>query len=185
MNDGVRCFIAVEISPAQQEDLWHQCRDWHRRYDGLRWGTAQNYHLTLAFLGTQPKAVLAELSQRLHHVLEDMAPITLRISQLELFPARRPHVVAARITPSSNLTRLYQQVNAACRECGIEQSHPGRSFHPHITVARFRAQSFCDKPSSLALDLSLISDSVVLFSSELRRGGAVHHVVERFTLHRR
>nr|WP_320050687.1 RNA 2',3'-cyclic phosphodiesterase [uncultured Desulfuromonas sp.] len=183
-DNAVRCFIAVEISVEQQRELSQKCLNWRQRYDGLRWGKVENYHLTLAFLGKQSKAVLIELSQRLHHVLDDMAPIILRIDQLEFFPARRPHVVAARIRPSSSLTTLYQCINAVCRECGIDQPQPGRSFHPHITVARFRPQSFGHKPSPLTLDLTVSSDSVALFSSELSRDGAIHRVMERFVLQR-
>ena len=183
-KEEVRCFIAVEISARQQKNLWKQCHDWRLRYDRFRWATPDSYHLTLAFLGNQPQIVLPRLTRQLRFALEPVATITVHIDRLELFPRRRPHVVAARIVPAPLLTSLYQRVHEACGACGIDLPHPERSFHPHITVARFRRQSFHDLSSPLELDLTIPVNSVVLFSSELRREGAVHRVVERVQLER-
>lgn len=184
-NDAdVRCFIAVDIPARQQQELWRQCRLWRQRFDAFRWGNPSQYHLTVAFLGNQPQTLLATLAEQLAPVVARLAASGVVADQLELFPARRPHVVAARLVPTAALNRLYRRVNEVCTACGIEVPQPSRSFHPHITVARFHRHSFHETVAPLKLDLTIPLTAVKLFASELTPDGAVHRVVERFLLHR-
>jgi len=183
-KETVRCFIALELCAVHQKELWRQCRKWRESYNRFRWGTPDNYHLTLAFLGDQPPEVLTAVTHQLHRTLASVTETTFSIDQLQLFPPRRPHVVAASVVPSPALNLLYRNVIQACMACGIELTRSSRSFHPHITVARFRPQTFRDKPDPLPLNLTLPLAAVVLYSSELRREGAIHRVMERFTLQR-
>ena len=181
---AVRCFIAVEISADDQKELWKQCRLWRQRFDRFRWGNPGQYHLTLAFLGNQPRVLLPMLGRQLSQAVSGLAASNLSVDQLELFPGRRPHVVAARLMPTPALERLFRRVHETCAVCGIELPQPSRSFHPHITVARFRRPSFREKVEPLKLNLTMPLTTVTLFSSELTPEGAVHRVIERFQLHR-
>ncbi len=102
----------------------------------------QNLHLTLAFLGPQPEALLPLLRSVLAHL--EVAPIELEIDRLGYFSKNRIAWAGMHATPEP-LSQLQSMLTLELMRKGITYDS-GKPFRPHITLAR-RA----DAPSDLPL----------------------------------
>ncbi|MGB3723259.1 MAG: RNA 2',3'-cyclic phosphodiesterase [Pacificimonas sp.] len=101
---------------------------------GARWQGEDQLHMTLRFLG-----------ERTHHESNDIAealagvtakPVTLAVNGVGTFDRRgRIDQLWAGIRPPDDAKRLHKKVTRALTAIGVEPET--RSFHPHITLARF------------------------------------------------
>ena len=147
----------------------------------------ENLHLTLAFLGEQPRPVLEDL----HHALEDIdaAPVSLEIAGLGIFGGERPRSLHAAVVQDPALSRLRSRVQAAAREAGI--ALPRERFVPHVTLARFARpptgedlaalQGFVGRRLGLRAGPAQIGE-FVLFRSTLHPAGAVYDPLATYPL---
>ena len=94
---------------------------------------AENFHLTLAFIGEQPDRAIEDLHYELDRITADTLELTLQ--GLGVFGGEAPRVLFAEIQPNAALKDLRDKVRIAAREANLELEH--RRFHPHITLARF------------------------------------------------
>lgn len=155
----------------------------------LRFGRdvpAENMHITLAFLGDQPEAVLEEV----HHALAVLAPRAPRIAfeGLDVFGGDRPRLLYAAIRPDPALTDLKQKIRRAVRSAGITLPH--ERFVPHVSLRRF---SYLTDPDidTLARFLSargatqvpaFVPEDFTLVQSTLSPEGAVYDTLARYPL---
>lgn len=99
---------------------------------------AEQWHLTLAFLGEVDEDHLPELTERLSRAAGRCAPLELAFEGAGAFPS----LTRARVFWSglrgdrAALTRLAERVGAAARRSGIEVAD--RRYRPHLTLARCR-----------------------------------------------
>ena len=99
---------------------------------------------------------------------------------------RRPRVGWLKVVPGRALVLAAERVNQAIEE--LELKTDRKSFQPHLTLVRTRnrwsradAAVFLEALSGFRSSAGLFGD-VVLFSSEIRRGGAVHTALHRVEL---
>ena len=148
-----------------------------------RWQSDEQLHLTLRFIGEVD-----------HHRAEDIAAalgylhapaVTARISGVGTFERQgRPHSLWAGVEPHALLAALHRKVDQCLVRVGIAPET--RAFAPHITLARLNRSAgpvapFLALHGDLASAPFLFSD-VILFESELARGGARYHPVARYPL---
>lgn len=94
----------------------------------------ESFHITLAFLDTQPEPVLEDLHLALAGLR--IADFPLSLHGIGHFGRDRPRSVHAIVTPSPPLFALQQKVENIARRAGI--AIPAQKFVPHVTLARFR-----------------------------------------------
>lgn len=107
---------------------------------------AQDFHVTLAFLGD----VREDLLDEVHDALSSLrlpAPL-LAVDGLGSFGGDRPEGVHAVIRPDPVLDRLQAKVAQALRGLGVALDK--RRFVPHVTLGRGRV----DDPAALARTLA-------------------------------
>jgi 2'-5' RNA ligase len=105
---------------------------------GLGWSRADQWHLTLAFMGSaQPNAV-NDLVERLAGGTLDLPAPTLQVRGGGAFPViERAKVLYASVAGDLDvLGRLSERVRNAAAVTGC--SPDGRAFVPHLTLARSR-----------------------------------------------
>jgi RNA 2',3'-cyclic 3'-phosphodiesterase len=153
---------------------------WQQRYLEPRRDLRVNHalHLTLCFLGpTEADAV-----PTLVEALSDIAwtACEARVQTPLFLPRRGPRRVVALAVedPGGSLTRLQSRVSAELGGTGFYQTTE-RPWTPHITVARFRrpGQPF---PLQNVNIMELRVVRMVLYSSLLKRAGAVHTPIAVF-----
>ena len=125
-----RLFVSLEIPSLVAQSL----ASVNPLLPGVRWLTAEQFHLTLAFLGN----VAAEAQERLHAQLLAIrfARFFLPLNGIGAFPAKgRPRVVWLGVGHGHpHLFQLHKRVTDAALAAGIEPDL--RPWHPHFTLAR-------------------------------------------------
>lgn len=173
-----RAFLALDLPEAVEQALrmQHFLLPLPRR--------VHSFHLTLAFLGEQPEAVL----RAAHEALCDLriAPFSLFLQGLGLFGGTRPRAAWAGVAPSDALTHLQTRAETAIRRSGCPVA--ARRFVPHVTLGRFpppkgadlmrleravaAGQGFATAPFEVA--------EMVLYESHLAAKGPRYHALARY-----
>jgi 2'-5' RNA ligase len=172
----VRTFLAIPLPEARRRaaaeagrGLGLEPRDW-------RFVPEDGLHLTLRFLGEVEPARSKAMEPTWRRAVLGIGPLPLRLGGAGAFPdARRPRVVWLGLTDGTAggaLERLAESLEGAARAAGFPPEP--RPFFPHVTLARVRrpgriAPCSCEAVGELG---AFVADRVVLFRSELARGGA-------------
>lgn len=192
MMREARCFVALTLPQAIREG-------WAARLaragqvlapgrGAPRVVPVAQMHLTLAFLGDVAAPTVAALQP----VLDELAPLAapeLRVHGVGAFPsAQRPRVLWAGVDGElERLRELHAAVNVRLERMGLPVER--RPFRPHVTLARVR-----DEAPGVALlealrallpgtsDATFRADELVLFESERRPEGGLHHPRHRVRL---
>jgi 2'-5' RNA ligase len=155
---------------------------------GVKWVAAENYHLTLKFLGNVPRAAAGALGESLQDVAEQAGPFRVELAGLGAFPSiARPQTVWIGITAGREpLEALARATDEACSGHGFAKEE--RPFHAHLTLGRVQAPVGRE---ALAAGLragvaepigGFEVDALYLMRSTLLPRGPVYSVEETFPL---
>jgi len=140
--------VAVTPPQAALAELEAAVAPLRPEWPGLRWASAERWHVTLAFLGQVDESRLDGLRERLDRAAGRHQALQLRIGRGGAFPsAGRARVLCAHISgePAAleRLRGLASSVAAGARRAGAPPPDEGRRYRPHLTLAR------CRQPSNL------------------------------------
>lgn len=152
---------------------------------GARWVDADNYHLTLRFVGDIDMRTAKELADALSRI--DRGGFALTVDGVHAFGSRRPHAIVATVAPSPPLVELQAQQERIMQRLGLPPDP--RKFTPHITLARLRGTSGREVAEYLSLRGGFVAgpfavDRFVLFSARDSVGGGPYLVEEAYPLSR-
>jgi 2'-5' RNA ligase len=169
----VRLFTALELP----DDVAAVLRGWAERHltGGRR---PESFHVTLAFLGSQPRAALPAITSALREEACATAPFTL-----EPVRYRETRSVGMLVLddPSGEAARLAGRLHERLRRLGVYEPER-RRWLPHVTVLRFREQPRLDPPLP---ELGPFAPSgAAAYLSHLHPSGARYEVLERCSLGR-
>jgi 2'-5' RNA ligase len=152
---------------------------------GARWVDAENYHLTLRFIGDIDDALAREIAGVLARV--HRRPFELRLDGLTSFGGRKPRAVVAAAAPVPPLMELQAEHDRLLQRLGLEPE--GRKYTPHVTLARLRDSSSHQVADYLAArghyrSMPFQVSRFALFSSRASVGGGPYIVEEAYPLTR-
>jgi RNA 2',3'-cyclic 3'-phosphodiesterase len=176
-----RLFIALSLP----EPVRNALATLPTRLTGVNWTRPEQLHVTLRFIGEIAESAIAGMAERLASV--QVASFLLPVEGVGTFPANRPPRVVWIGTGSGHprLFQLRQRVDDALLSSGLNLDV--RTFHPHVTLARCTENAGASLTQWLATHEHFAAppfrvESFDLYSSELRPGGAVHTLRQRFPL---
>lgn len=175
-----RLFTALEIPAAVKTHLSLL----KGGLPGARWIDADNYHLTLRFIGDIDGRMADEVAAALDRVYRP--PFELTLSGLDCFSSgRAPHSLFARVEPTPALVELQAEHERILQRIGLPAE--GRRYVPHVTIARLRGTTSADVAHWLAAhgDFRVPSfpvDRFVLYSSRASVGGGPYLIEEAYPL---
>ncbi|HVG28034.1 MAG TPA: RNA 2',3'-cyclic phosphodiesterase [Acidobacteriaceae bacterium] len=179
----MRLFLGLALSDEARIELERLTLRLRTPGDGLRWWVPEQWHITLAFLGSVPPEAHASLLRNLECLREPQAD--LHLDGLGLFDRVGVLFASVHLTPS--LVRLHTSVSAAARASGLPIED--RPYRPHITLARRRGRG---RPQSFSrwrtvaeqqrLHLRWPAREFLLYESELSRDGSRYHIRGQFPL---
>jgi 2'-5' RNA ligase len=148
---------------------------------GVRWVRPEGLHLTLRFLGWSSEPALESLEPALLAAAGECPTSAARLSGLGLFPERgSPRVLWLGVDLDACVEKLQQACERAAVAVGFAPEP--RGFRSHLTLGRWRERA--PRPALPELDLGEATlDRLVLFRSQLQRGGAVYTPLRAFPLH--
>lgn len=97
-----------------------------------KWSIAENFHLTLAFIGETERDAIDEITRTLQDL--HYSQFALAMQGVDRFDKR---VLWAGVTSHKELHDLHGQICALLDGMGVEFDH--RPYRPHVTLARLRA----------------------------------------------
>jgi len=174
-----RLFVAIR-PPERIRDLLIDAMD-----DGadFRWQDDEQLHLTLRFIGEVERPVADDLAAALSRV--STARFDLRIAGVGRFEQRSSGALWAGIEPKAPVAALAAKVERVCQQVGLEPER--RTFHPHITLARWKGRRTREIQDFLSQSAGLSSEpfdvtEFMLFESRLSRHGANYEEIASYNL---
>jgi RNA 2',3'-cyclic 3'-phosphodiesterase len=168
--ERLRLFVACDLPPEAERAVLAWQRTQLGGHEDLRLMPA--LHLTLAFLGGVDTVRVPDLVRILGAVRWPRT--TCRFKEPLFLPAHgKRRVVALELDdPSGTLRTLQAEVSAGLAAEGLYEPEK-RPWLPHVTVARFRRPGHPFSLQNVTIGAFGVV-RMVLYSSDLKPGGAVH-----------
>ena len=166
-DDRIRLFLALEVP----EDISTELARWGRRHL-TRGRVLESFHVTLAFLGTQPRSALAPIAKLLCSEAAATEPLELGVVR---YRETRSVGMLVLADPSGRATSLAERVHTGLERLGVYERER-RPWLPHVTVLRFRERPRLDPPLP-AVDAVAPSEAAALLS-RLHPSGARYEILE-------
>jgi 2'-5' RNA ligase len=131
----MRLFIGIPLAPEVIDALERIVQSLQSPGDGLRWTSAESWHITLQFLGETPAEQYSCTLARLGEIRSPQVPVWL--DGTGFFD--RAAVFFAGVNVSTELRQLQKEVVAATSQCGFVAED--RPFNPHVTLARAKGDN--------------------------------------------
>ncbi|MBI2823252.1 MAG: RNA 2',3'-cyclic phosphodiesterase [Planctomycetia bacterium] len=181
MQKTVRTFVAVEISTEVRAGAGRLIGRLEATGAGVRWVKPEHLHLTLKFLGEVDLRDVPEVCAVVTQATTTVPPFSVRVAGAGAFPDfSRPRTVWLGVEDETGeLAALHEQIDKALGGIGFRREQ--RRFRPHLTIGRVRSggrglaalAEALEKNRDFAAGVVDV-DEVVVFSSELERGGPIH-----------
>jgi 2'-5' RNA ligase len=174
-----RLFVAIR-PPEPIRDLLVDAMDESANF---RWQDDEQLHITLRFVGEVDRPVADDLADALAGIRAE--PLELRVAGVGRFEQRNSGALWAGVEPRPPLAALAAKVERVCQAIGLGPER--RTFHPHITIARWKGRrsrevhDFLERRSGLSSEPFRV-DRFILFESRLSRHGAHYEAVHTYPL---
>ena len=184
----IRTFMAIEL-PSETRQKLVEVQNRLRSSappHAVGWVAAQNFHLTLHFLGNLPVEKTEPLSRALTERVVGLAPFSLKLLELGCFPnLRRPRVIWVGVGGDTEaLMALHGSLGQLLNDL-IGFTPEGRPYAPHLTLGRVSkgipsrrleqlAQALTGQISQVGQVGEVPVNGVSLMKSELTRHGPIY-----------
>ena len=171
---ALRLFLAIPV-PAS---IANRLATLESDVPGASWRTADQYHLTLRFIGEVDEAVARDIDTEVGRIVA--APFEIALQGVGSFGGREPSALWAGVSDSPALIHLAGACETAIRNAGIPPEP--RRYTPHVTVAYLHGTRdvevahFLSDAAEFRTD-AFIVDHVCMYSSRATRAGS-HYVEE-------
>lgn len=187
-QDQLRLFLALPV-PGHVRAEFRRLQQELRPFlpsRSVRWARADQFHLTLKFLGNVPAAHTGELIEAVREICATTPPIPLRAEGTGFFPNHRaPRVFWAGIAGEDHLLFDFQhRLETAARR--FSEKPETMAFAAHVTLARFQTVARPDVEKIISRARMFrdfgqwTADHVDLVRSTLSPFGATHAIFATF-----
>lgn len=183
----MRLFLATTFPAPATAPLNARVSQIRSRLPPASWVRPEAQHLTLAFLGEQPEALLESLVPIVAGHVGRVPKFDAHLEGCGFFPnARRARVGWVGVDPEANFNQLAEAVRDAVKRAGVALD--SENFKSHLTLMRIRDWW---PPASIELfertlkpfrSEAFTVDRVTLYSSKLNPNGAIHTPLREFAL---
>ncbi len=184
----MRLFLAIPIDGAILDALAGAVDQLRETRAPVRWVRPEGMHLTLKFLGETDPDQVAPLVEAVSTVTDGVMPFPMSVHGAGGYPnLKRPRVLWAGVIESSGtLQRLVRGIEEVSEPLGWERER--RKFSPHITIGRVKGDMNLGRLAAAVEGMKeqhwgdQAADTVVLYRSDLRPGGALYERLHLFPL---
>ena len=183
----MRLFLATSFPSEILRDLNERVSQFKSRLPAASWVRPETQHLTFAFLGEQPEALVDVIAPQMMKAVGAESKFQATLKGCGFFPnPRRARVGWVGLDPEGKFCALAKGVREVVLKNGV--SLDGGDFRPHLTLMRMRDPW---PPASIDLFSKALRDyhsapfemsAVTLYSSQLHPNGAIHTPLRTFAL---
>ena len=170
-DEQLRLFVALELP----DDVVAELVRWGKQHLG-RGRAVESFHVTLAFLGSQPRAALAGVIGVLRQ--ETGAAESFALEPVRYRETRSVGMLVL-ADPSGRATALAERVQSGLEQLGVYERER-RPWLPHVTVLRFRERPRLEPP--LPEVRPFVPSGAAALLSRLHPSGARYEVLESYAL---
>lgn len=174
-----RLFVGIRPPEAIRDRLLDAMDD----SAGLRWQSDEQLHVTLRFIGEVERPLAEDIATALARL---RAPaFALSIAGVGRFDHSNSGTLWAGVAPKEPVAALAAKIERLCTSLGLEPER--RTFHPHVTLARWYGRRdhevlcFLEGQRALASPPFHVSE-FILFESRLSRHGSHYEAVAQYPL---
>lgn len=166
---SLRLFLAISIP----EDIADRLMTLEADVPGAAWRAAEQYHLTLRFIGEVDEATARDIDTEVGRIVA--APFEISLQGAGSFGGREPSALWADVSPSPPLIQLANACESAIRNAGLAPE--SRKYKPHVTVAYLNGTYDTDVARFLAeaaefRTTPFIVDHFCMYSSRTTKDGS-------------
>jgi 2'-5' RNA ligase len=166
-DERIRLFLALDVP----DDTTARLVRWGRRHlAGER--VLESFHVTLAFLGSQPRSVLGPVTGLLRREAASTEPFELAVVR---YRQTRSVGMLVLSDPTGRAADLAERVQHGLEDLGVYERER-RPWLPHVTVLRFRERPRA-QPQLPTINPFAPSEATALLS-RLHPSGARYEVLE-------
>lgn len=182
----MRLFLAIPIDKSILDTLAGVVDKLRGSRGPVRWVRPEGMHLTLKFLGDTHKDRVEPLVEAVTGICQNVVPFPISVTGAGAYPSlRKPRVLWAGVVENSHtLKRLVKSIEEETEKLGWERER--REFSPHITIGRIKGNMNIARLTTAVREIKdehwgdQEAGEVVLYSSELKPGGAVYEKIHVF-----
>lgn len=135
MNHNAHYFWAVRIPDQVKQTIYDELNKLQNIFQFKRWVHMDDYHITLAFLGSVEEEKLQTAIELVEAAIQQKETFPLEIHGLNIFGNKKsPRIFWGAVHQQEKLFQLQEIVHKKCLEAGFTLED--RAYHPHITFAR-------------------------------------------------
>lgn len=188
-NPSWRVFCALELPQQTRRRLLSHIGKLRVLVPDARatWSRESNLHLTLKFAGETSPHLVGKFDAAISRAVRGILSFPILISGSGVFPRpREPRVLWIGVSDTEGLlTKLHTQLEAECEQEGFARE--ARPFHPHLTLARIRAQQGAREIARAHENLQFVAEEinvkeVLLIRSELSSEGSRYTTIAKHAL---
>lgn len=128
-------FWAVRIPDAVKQTIDDELFQIKPIFQFKRWVDLNDYHITLAFLGSVNSQQLPSIINSVSDAIKNQKAFMLDIEGLNVFGSQKsPRIFWGAVSEAGQLFKLQEIVHNTCLAAGFTLET--RAYHPHITLAR-------------------------------------------------
>ena len=180
--DTKRIFIGIFLNDAAHGaiDAYVNRLKENVSSDDFRFMPAENWHVTLRFLGDISEDKIGEVRDTIKNALPAQSNFEITFNLPIIFPNNKhPSVLALQAACNPALIEFTEKLNHALNRNGC--GHDKQSFRPHLSLARVRQRhAVINNPAPFEYKMPV--EHIVLVQSETLPEGAKYTVLKRFAL---
>lgn len=187
MNQLIRSFIAIELSPSTQQNLALIQNHFKYLDVDVKWVRHSNIHVTLKFLGEISPEQVAMISDLLKSCFKDKAPFPIEINHIGAFPKiERPRVIWAGV--GRNADQIIELADILENQLSLLHFKKDKEkFVPHLTIGRIRSPKNISKLSAAIQEYHLSPiqqqiEKIIFFKSTLTPQGPIYEALKEIML---
>lgn len=175
-----RLFIAAEIPEEIKDAIEWEILSVKKFFPTwIKLTPRENWHLTISFLGDQEEEKVGTIETAIKEIISEFYPPTVKFTRLHFGPNEENPRMLWVFGESAGLADLKRKIDRRLKKAGIFPEKNNTHFSCHLTLARLGENRFHFPPR--ALNGFFHASSVVLEESILKRDGAEHRVIKKFS----
>jgi len=182
-----RTFIAIKIKAGNKLSQAHTKLRNELKNEKIKWVEADNFHVTLFFLGDTSDEQVEQVQQMLPGLTSSFHAFDIRLQGLGVFKnLRKPRVLWAGISDYHPLKALKESLDHEMEKLGYTPEQ--REFRPHLTLARMKWIDDKNRLEQLLREYEgeewqkARIDELIFFESKLSSTGPVYTPINRYRL---
>lgn len=188
MNDYLRLFIAIELSPQQRREVALLQGTNRHKIKGVRWVRPEQLHLTLKFLGDTNIDHINKIKIAMDESAASFRQFQVNYGGCGVFPTvQKARVIWVGLKDGkTEIENLFQLLDLALTNRGFKQEN--RRFKPHLTIGRitrFLPEHTIEQILSDGQSFESshhVTAELVLFESRLTESRAIHTPLYKATI---